>query len=33
MISEPDAAKDYGMIEFSIHDLNGYRIVFGQYAT
>lgn len=30
MISEPVEAKDYGMIEFSIHDLNGYRIVFGQ---
>jgi len=33
MISEPVEAKDYGMIEFSIHDLNGYRIVFGQYAS
>ena len=30
-IAEPVEAKDYGMVEFAIHDLNGYRIVFGQY--
>lgn len=31
-LEEAVEAKDYGMIEFALRDLNGYRIVFGQYS-
>ena len=31
-ITEPAESKEYGMIEMAVRDLNGYRIVFGQYG-
>lgn len=30
---EPVEEKPYGMIEFAVRDLNGYRLVVGQYTS